>query len=444
VSERGRRISPMVAGLIAGAVIAVIVGIMAKINLDFAAPWSATHTVSMRVSDADGISVSSDVRIGGRLVGQVTGVKSDGDYSTLTFHVDDSEWPLPADTTASIRLATLLGQKYVELQPGSDAQHKLADNATIDLPRTKPVVDFDQILDTFDTPTRTALTDIVKTLGGAVDGQEGTLQQLLPSLHDLSQHSVTPTGELATRDPEFNGILVNLGVTADQLNRSREDLAGVIDNLNSVTGALASHTDALRGFIRNADTWNQTTDKVLGNGGAEQFNAGLQRLDTLATYVNTTFHTLIPQSRAFTTMQAPRPSQTGPTDTSTPVNSAIGLIYEISDAASQGDAYGNFLRQWSNAPDTTGLVPTAPGTSGGSSTNPGSGGNPLPLPISPLPLPSLPPIPGLPTPTPSASSSPGGILPTFTPPPGPISLTSYSGTSDTWLADYAAGWGSEW
>jgi phospholipid/cholesterol/gamma-HCH transport system substrate-binding protein len=428
----------MVAGLIAGVVIGLIVAVMAKINIDFAAPWSSTHTLAMRVVDADGISVSSDVRIAGRLVGQVTGINSDGGYSTVTFHVDDSDWPLAADTTASIRLATLLGQKYVELQPGSDHQNSLADSSTIDLPRTKPVVDFDQILNTFDAPTRTALTDIIKTVGGAVQGQEGTLQQLLPSLHDLSQHSTTPTGELVKRDPEFNSILVNLGTTADQLNRSRNDFAGLIDNLNSVTGALASNTDALRGFIKNADVWNQTTNAVLGNGGAEQFNAGLARLDTLAAHVSTTLGHLIPQGQAF--------NHVALYNGITPMKAAIDMIYTIGDAASQGDDSGQWLRQWVNGLDPSGLVPKALSqNSGGNSTKPPSG-PPIPVPtnpIPPLPLPlPLPTLPGLPPIGGSnGSGSNGGVIPT---PglinPGGINLINYG---DPWLADYGA-WGAAW
>jgi phospholipid/cholesterol/gamma-HCH transport system substrate-binding protein len=400
----------------AGAVIAIIVGIAAKINIDFAAPWTSTHTLRMQVVDADGIAVSSDVRIAGRLVGQVTSVRSDGDYSTVTFHVDNSEWPLPADTTASIRLATLLGQKYVQLEPGRDGSQHLGDGATIGLQRTRPVVDFDQILDTFDKPTRTALTDVIKTVGGAVKGQEGTLQQLLPSLNDLSKHSVVPTGELVKRDSEFNSILVNLGVTADQLNRSRDDLAGVIDNLNSVTGALATHTEALRGFIRNADTWNQTTNLVLENGGAQEFNAGLQRLDTLATEVNTTFVHLIPQSEAF--------AHTRIYNNKTPLESAINLIYEISDAASQGDAYGNFLRQWSNSLDFSGLVTPNGRTSNGTNSTPTLPGGKLP----PLPLPPLP----LPTPTLPGLNGNGLLAPLS----GTIHLSSFA---DSGLADYALG-----
>ena len=53
-------------------------------------------------------------------------------------------------------------------------------------------------------------------------------------------HSVAPTGELVTRNSEINNILINLGTTADQLNKSGNDLVGVIDNMNTITGALAT------------------------------------------------------------------------------------------------------------------------------------------------------------------------------------------------------------
>jgi phospholipid/cholesterol/gamma-HCH transport system substrate-binding protein len=434
MSDRGRRISPMVAGLIAGAVFAVIVGIMAKINLDFAAPWSKTHTLAMQVVDADGIAVSSDVRIAGRLVGQVTSVAAHGSYTEVTFHVDDGEWPLPADTTASIRLATLLGQKYVELQPGQDTSSRLGDNGVIGTDRTRPVVDFDQILDTFDTPTRTSLTGIIKTVGGSVQGQEGTLQQLLPGLNDLSKHSVTPTGELVKRDPELNTILVNLGTTADQLNRSREDFAGVIDNLNSVTGALASHSDALRGFIRNTDQLNQTTDMVLGNGGAQEFNAGLQRLNTLAGLVDHTFTQLVPATTAFS-QDTFTPPNGGKAET--PQQMAIDMIASIGDTGSQSDLNGPFLRQNARGVDCSGLTgitgvscaQSPPGFtgSGTSGTSKGGGHNPLPIPLpTPTPLPPLP-LPTNPLPIPTLS------------PTGMLQLAGYWFSDDAGLADYGMG-----
>ena len=69
MSGTGRRggFNPLIAGFMAGVAMALVLGLLANINLDFAAPWSTTHTMTAQVSDVDGISVGSDVRIAGRL-----------------------------------------------------------------------------------------------------------------------------------------------------------------------------------------------------------------------------------------------------------------------------------------------------------------------------------------------------------------------------------------
>jgi virulence factor Mce-like protein len=445
----GRRggVNPLLAGFAAGLAIAVVVGLMATINLQFGAPWAGTHTLTARVSDADSMSVGSDVRIAGRVVGQVTAVNAAGDHANITLHVDDAEWPLPSDTSASVRLATLLGQKYVQLNPGRST-HPLLDDAVISLQATRPVVDFDQILDTFDKPTRDSLTDLIRTGAAALRGEEGTLQQLVPDLSDLSVHSQVPTAELATRDPEFNRILANLGVTADQLNKSRDDLAAVIDNLNTVTAALASSEGAaLKSYIANSDALNRTTHAVLAGANAASLDAGLQQLCVaggtspcatgLLGQLDTLVATLIPETaQAFNpctqlhgcnSLTDGNPAQRA---VSSPAQAGIDLIYEIGGSAvSQGDGTTGtgfktanfFLRQYAQGMDDCGLVPcSAPNVpvtspSAQAQAPPGStaciplltcpGTSPPPLPVPCISLLNLCPSPA-PAPAPKPGSSP--------------------------------------
>ena len=433
MSARKQRISPIVAGIIAGLVIALVVGVMAKINLDFAAPWASTHTLTAQVVDADGIGVSSDVRIAGRLVGQITGVHAKGAYSEVVFHVDNSEWPLPKDSTASIRLATLLGQKYLQIEPGADikacrnnASLCYAENDVIPESKTKPVVDFDQILNGFDKTTRDHLTALIRTAGSALQNQEGTIQNLLPDLRNLSADSQTGLTTLAAENGHLNSILTNLGVAADQLNASRDDLAGVIDNLNSVTGALATHQAALRGQISNGDALNITTDQVLGNGGAQQLNAALHVINTTGHRLDQLLTTLIPQSQSF---QTPYPG-----GTRRPIDNGVDLIYRIGDATSQSDKDGYFLRQYAQGADLLGLFNHSGGSgtpASGTSNGAGNGNGTKPTtptgPQLPVPLPTLPSIPGL------NGLLPGGNGSSHTPAPAPTvpalpSLPPFGGT----------------
>jgi virulence factor Mce-like protein len=399
MSGSGRRlpVNPALAGLAAGVAIAAIVLVMGWINLNFAAPWSSTHTLTAQVSDVDGIAVSSDVRIAGRLVGQVTAVTARGDHADVTVHVDGADWPLPADTTAAVRLATLLGQKYLQLTPGSDTRHHLPDDGVIGLGATHPVVDFDQILDTFDRPTRDALTGLIRNLGGGVEGQEGNLQLLLPALRDLSVHGQAPTATLAQHDADLNGILRNLATVADQLARSRNDLAGVIDSMNAVTGALAANPDALRGVIANTDALSRTGHRVLAAGGAQQLAGGLQQLDPVAHQLDRLLTSLVPQTAAFQ---------------GSALDSVKRLVTEVGDATSQSDRDGYFLRQNLLGLECSGLLPT--GNCAVPTTLPGLPTAPLPTPGSPAPpgagqplLPRLlPQLPGL-----GRRSTSGPLLP---------------------------------
>jgi virulence factor Mce-like protein len=402
MSIRGSKIHPMLAGVIAGLVIFAIIGVMAWINVNFAAPWSSTHTLTVETTDADGISVSSDVRINGRLVGQVTGVQASGRVAEVTIHVDNSEWPLPASTTASVRLATLLGQKYIQLEPPAPTTggDKLSDGATIK--GGKAVVDFDQILNTYDAKTRDSLKNILATGGRAVANQEGTLQNLLPDFGDLNLHSQTPTGELSNRDPAVNSILINLAVTADQLSKSRDDLAGVIDNMNRLTGALAQNQDSLRSFIREGDQINITTDAVLGNGYAAKLAADLPKVNTIVHDLNTTFAQVYPQSLSFRQYAA---------------NATVSLIYTIGDATTQSDRDGYWLRQNMQGVDLSNFGIGSPtGASPGAQPSSPSAPSAAP-PITPV----LPPPPAPPTipPTCILGVCTGGSSPPPSAPGGP-------------------------
>ena len=454
MSGTGRRprVNPMIAGFAAGVVIALVVGLMATINLTYGAPWAPTHTVTAQVSDADAMSVGSDVRIGGRLVGQVTNIQAAGDHTNITFHVDSSEWPLPADTTADVRLATLLGQKYIQLNPGHSAQ-MLSDDGTIGLQATKPVVDFDQILDTFNQPTRTALTTFLRTVSSSVQGQEGTLQQLLANLSDLSVHSRVPTQELVTRNGEFNNILVNLGITADQLDTSRNDLAGVIDNMNTLTSTLASNEGAaIKSYISQTDTLNLTTDTVLGNGYATKLDSGLRQVGTFATYLNSLLSNTIPQTQSFSSpAKGAQPSDNVNGDGAIPAKASIDLIYEIGSATSQGygrssgqpAGWANFwLRQNAQGVDPCGLLPVPcglPAASSSAGTNvPG-----LPGIVPPVPQVCLPLLPcvggngsGGTTPPPSPSNPPPPPAPTPTPLPLPTFPITIS--DDVHIGDFGS------
>ncbi|MFI4983615.1 MAG: outer membrane lipid asymmetry maintenance protein MlaD [Rickettsiales bacterium] len=72
-------------------------------------------------SRADGLSLGSDVKIGGIKVGKVTSLSIDHKtYQAIVELSVSSGIEVPADTTAEIVGDGLLGGKYLSLVPGSD------------------------------------------------------------------------------------------------------------------------------------------------------------------------------------------------------------------------------------------------------------------------------------------------------------------------------------
>ena len=76
------------------------------------------YEIKAQFDDASQIADLSEVRIAGRHVGQVTGSDLSNGKATVELQLFPGEGPLPADTTARIRLKGLLGAKFVDVSPG--------------------------------------------------------------------------------------------------------------------------------------------------------------------------------------------------------------------------------------------------------------------------------------------------------------------------------------
>lgn len=81
-------------------------------------------TYQAAFSEAAGLRAGDKVRVGGVAVGQVSKVALAGSHVRVTFTVKDSAVRLGLDTRASIQIFTLLGNKYVALEPSSAAPRR--------------------------------------------------------------------------------------------------------------------------------------------------------------------------------------------------------------------------------------------------------------------------------------------------------------------------------
>jgi phospholipid/cholesterol/gamma-HCH transport system substrate-binding protein len=252
-----------------------------------------------------GIRPNDEVRIAGIGVGQVTGTRLDGDHVVVSFRTNQ-DVHLGRDTKAVVKLATLLGGRYLELQPAGPGA--LPDNR-IKLVNTSVPFDLQQAIET-STPAiegldaaklRTALEAVTKNLYGdgatvskALDGvtqlsnmiskRDQQLGQLISSADALTTivnkdkaALFTMMGQadglfkiLLDRRDLIRGILTDfktlIAQVRDLLNDNRPQLQPLFNNLTGITDILARTNDALDRALQVIAPTARYVNNAFGNG----------------------------------------------------------------------------------------------------------------------------------------------------------------------------------
>ncbi|GAA6524277.1 MlaD family protein [Intrasporangium sp. DVR] len=187
---------------------------------------------SAAFSEAGGIKPDDDVRIAGVKVGKVTGVdleeggQGGATHVRVDFVITEDAGFGPA-TRASVRMKTILGEKYVALEP--DGAGQLEEGSQIPLARTVSSYDVINAFQDLTTTTERIDTDtLAKSLTVLATEFEDSPEHVRSTLDGLSRLSRT----IASRD---------------------EQLGHLLDRAEKVTGLVSTRTEQLETLIGDAD-----------------------------------------------------------------------------------------------------------------------------------------------------------------------------------------------
>ncbi|MFL6241382.1 MAG: MCE family protein [Actinomycetes bacterium] len=257
-------------------------------------------------SDLSGLKKGDDVRVAGVKVGKVTGISLKNGEVVVKFTAKGVH--LGDQTAASIRVKTLLGTKYLAVEP--EGAGKLSSKSGIPLSRTSTPFDvpaafsklsqtinsvdtkllaksFDTIATTFDNSPaqiKSALTGLSR-LSQTVASRDTQLQTLLSSANDV-------TGVLASRDTQVQSLIDDGDLLLKVVEQRRaqihallldtaklaQQLIGLVrDNQAQLNPALAHLHTVVTILQRNQDNLDQGIQvlapfvrdfaNTLGNGG---------------------------------------------------------------------------------------------------------------------------------------------------------------------------------
>jgi phospholipid/cholesterol/gamma-HCH transport system substrate-binding protein len=251
--------NPVLVGAIGLAVLATLV--VAAFRIDDLPLVGGGTGYRAAFRDASGLAPGNEVRVAGVKVGTVKAVAlaRDGDrpYVRVDFRVSHRDVTLGSATRATIRIKTVLGQKYLSLEPAGPG--RLEPGGLIPADRTASPFDvLEAVQGLADTVGRidtaqlaSAFAVLSQTFADTPAGVRASLDGLArlsrtvasrdTQLRSLLEHARTVTGVLAQRDEEFRALVTDANLLLAEVQRRRD----AISNLLAATDQLALQISGL-------------------------------------------------------------------------------------------------------------------------------------------------------------------------------------------------------
>jgi phospholipid/cholesterol/gamma-HCH transport system substrate-binding protein len=253
--------NPSLAGRVV-AIGAVILAIVVAAVLLFLG--DSGYKVTAEFVNAGQLVNGSPVRVAGNTVGSVENIDVSPDgRAEVEFTVEGDYAPLRRGTRAVIKQTSLSGiaNRYVDLMLGPDGGEEIDDGGRIGADHTDTAVELDQIFSMFDEQTRQSLRDFIKGQAVTLRGRGKELRRGIHYLNPALSTGSRLFEELTEDEPLLEQFLVDSARLVNTLASRRDDLTGVVSNLNTTFGALGSQQDALAEsvellppFMRRANT----------------------------------------------------------------------------------------------------------------------------------------------------------------------------------------------
>ena len=221
-------------------IVVILAVVLAAFN--FKALFGGGSTYSAEFPEAAGLQADDQVTVAGVEAGRVQSVELEGDHVLVTFNVTDA-W-VGNRTTASIEIRTLLGSKFLALDPRGDGEQDPGQVITRD--RTKSPFDvveaFNGLSGTIDQLDTGQLATSLTTLS---DTFRNTAPEVRGSLDGLSRLSQT----ISSRDAQLKSLLAGTRQLSTTLADRRGDVVKLINDGNLLLGELQRRKDAIAALL---------------------------------------------------------------------------------------------------------------------------------------------------------------------------------------------------
>src|SRR3954447_583874 len=234
--------------LAAGAVVLVLLALFILVTQD------NSRESRVMMQNAGQLVPGDIVRIGGVQAGSVKDLElTPNGQADVTIAIGKSWGRLHAGTTITVRasgIATVTG-RYVDISPGPNFRPAMPDGGAIDIDHTKSIVDIDQLLNTFDPPTRQSLRKVLHGFSTWYDGREAQANQSARYFPATLQSATHLFDELNADSATFEQFITSTGTALQARSRNKGPLTDLVSNPRATTRALGADNESLSAALEN-------------------------------------------------------------------------------------------------------------------------------------------------------------------------------------------------
>ena len=193
--------------------------------------------VTVEFADVLDLVPQSSVKVNDISVGQITDIELTGQTAVVTLEMR-GDTQLPANSVATIRQTSLLGEKFVSLDPPTDVEPvgTLADDADIPLERTGANPDVEEVLGALSLLLNGGglpqLRTIAQEINLALDGREESAKSLLRQVDIFMGQLDANKGDIVDAIESINRLAIGVRGQQDSIDRALEELPDSLKSLD--------------------------------------------------------------------------------------------------------------------------------------------------------------------------------------------------------------------
>ena len=204
-----------------------------------------TDAFTAEMANASGLTTGDPVYVAGVPAGRVENVELAGDHVRVGFRLDDGQ-PLGNQTTATVRLRTVLGKRFLDVMPAGTVNPE--DGNVIPLARTTVPYSLDEVgrkaEDAAAGVDQAMLTEAMRTVNDSIPADHTDLSAALAGISSAS-------AVFARNGDKFDELLRISRSLSDLMVKQNDAVTGTAASAARIISALTARRDALGQIVTN-------------------------------------------------------------------------------------------------------------------------------------------------------------------------------------------------